>query len=248
MKYCEPNHSTIQEVDAVHSIIDWGLKHLDLFSPIDLVRKLLKVRKTRPLNVLHQSKFFDFQKPAKLYKHSLVPYSKVKQLQFRQDNAKKVWFKTSFSGDLQMATISQECTLVKSVPTLRLSVLLNVLFCPNSVAKILIYLMRKSKMSSISWSSSPTKTKSILKPRLNSTIRLRGILNVWKPLRLREIHVQRRIPLKQNGGPQRNSTKNERFWVFFLILYFFEYHCCIRTRLSYLHGEKNRQPTTFCRI
>ena len=152
MKCCEPCHSTIQEDNAIHSTIEWGLKHPDLFSPIDLVRKLLKVRKTHPLNVLQvtQSKFFDFQKPAKLHKCSLVPYSKVKQLEFRQDNAKRVWFKTSFSGDLQMATVSQECTSVKSVPTLRLSVLLNVLFCPNFVAKILIYLMRKSKMSSIS--------------------------------------------------------------------------------------------------
>ena len=118
MKYCEPNHSTIQEVDAVHSTIERGLKNIDLFSPLGLVRKLLKVRKTRPLNVLQmtQSKFFDLQKPAKLYKYSLVPYSKVKQLEFRQDNAKRVWFKTSVSGDLQMATISQECTLVKKYP------------------------------------------------------------------------------------------------------------------------------------
>ena len=84
MTYCEPGLSTIQEVDAIHSTIEWGLKHLDLFSPIDLVRKLLKVRKTRPLNVLQvtQSKFFDFQKPAKLYKCSLVPYSNVKQQEF----------------------------------------------------------------------------------------------------------------------------------------------------------------------
>ena len=154
MKYCEPGHSTLQEVDAVHSTIERGLKHLDLFSPLDHVRKLLKVRNMRPFNVLHmtQSKFFDFQKAAKLYKYSLVPYSKVKQLEFRQDNAKRVWFKTSFSADLQMATLAQEWlkSRLKSVPTLRLSVLLNVLFCPNFVAKILIYLIRKSKMSSIS--------------------------------------------------------------------------------------------------
>ena len=84
MKYCEPGHSIIQVVDAIHNIIEWGLKHLDLFSPIDLVMKLLKVTKTRPLNVLlmTQSKFFDFQKPANLYKCSLVPNSKEKQLEF----------------------------------------------------------------------------------------------------------------------------------------------------------------------
>ena len=118
MKYCEPGHSSIQEVDAVHSTIERGLKHLDLFSPLDLVTKLLKVKRIHPFNVLQmtQSKFFDFQKPAKLYKYSLVPYSKVKQLEFRQDNAKRVCFKTSLSGDLQMATISQECTSVKKCP------------------------------------------------------------------------------------------------------------------------------------
>ena len=96
MKFCESGHSTKQEVDAVHSTIERGLKYLDLFSPLHLLRKLLKVRKMRPFNVLQmtKSKFFDFQKPAKLYKYSLVPYSKVKQLEFRQDNAKRVWFKT----------------------------------------------------------------------------------------------------------------------------------------------------------
>ena len=52
MKYCEPGNSTIQEIDAVHSTIERGLNHLDLFSPLHLVRKLLKVRKMRPFNVL----------------------------------------------------------------------------------------------------------------------------------------------------------------------------------------------------
>ena len=118
MMFCESGHSTIQEVDAVHSTIERGLKHLGLFSALGLVRKLLKVRKIRSLNVLQmtQSKFFHLQKPAKLYKYSLVPYSKVKQLEFRQDNAERVWFKTSFSRGLQMATISQECTSVKKCP------------------------------------------------------------------------------------------------------------------------------------
>ena len=94
----------------MHSTIERGLKHLDLFSPLDLVRKLLKVRSIHPFNVLQmsQSKFFYFQKPAKMYRYWLVPYSKVNQPEFGQDNPKRVWFKTSFSGDLQMATISQE--------------------------------------------------------------------------------------------------------------------------------------------
>ena len=141
MKFSERGHSIIQEVDAVHSNTERGLKHLDLFSPLGLVRKLLKVRKTRPLNALQmtQSKFFDLQKPAKLCKFSLVPYSKLKPLEFHQDNAKRVWFKTSSLEACKWLLFHKNVLRLKSVPTLRLSVLLSVLFCPDFVAKILIY-------------------------------------------------------------------------------------------------------------
>ena len=135
MKYCEPGHSTIQEVDAVHSTIERGLKHLDLFSPLHLLRKLLKVRKMRPFNVLQmtKSKFFDFQKAVKLFKYSLVPCSNVKQLEFCQDNAKTVWLKTFSLETCKWLLYHKNVLRLKSVPTLRLSVLLNILFRPNFI-------------------------------------------------------------------------------------------------------------------
>ena len=225
MKYCEPGHSTIQEVDAVHSTIEWGLKHLDLFSPLDLVRKLLKVRKTRPLNVLQvtQSKFFDFQKPAKIYKYwytilytrrirytILVPNSKVKHLEFRQDNAKRVWFKTSFSGDLQMATISQECTSVKKCPNASAVRVVERLVLPKLCGKNIDLPDAKIKDVKYLLKFIPNQDQKYFETKIEQYYKAKGDTFGSLSVCARSMS-RRRIPLKQNGGQQRNSTKNERF-------------------------------------
>ena len=59
-KFCEPGHSSIQEVDNIHSHIENRLKNTEVFSPISVVQQLLKVNFDNPLNVI-QMKANDFK-------------------------------------------------------------------------------------------------------------------------------------------------------------------------------------------
>ena len=119
MKYSEPGHSTIQEVDAVHSVIERSLKHKEVFSLLDLTKKLLIVRPRDPFVIIQMTKqkFFDYAKTSKCYKYSLVPFSKVKLLQFKQGLCKRVFYKTSFEDTTpSVALIAPEASPRRPLP------------------------------------------------------------------------------------------------------------------------------------
>ena len=77
-KFCEPGHSSIQEVDSVHSIIERHLRHQEVYSPLGLIRKLTTIRNSQTIQL---SQFFDYQAKAKKdFMFSRVPFSQVRQL------------------------------------------------------------------------------------------------------------------------------------------------------------------------
>ena len=51
-KFCEPGHSSIQEVDNIHSQIDRALSPAEIFSPLGLVRMLPNVNWKTPFSVI----------------------------------------------------------------------------------------------------------------------------------------------------------------------------------------------------
>ena len=106
-KFCEPGHSSIQEVDNIHSHIEKVLKVREIFSPLSLIRALLKVTPKRPLIIrqLKDEDFKDYQSAAKKFKYSVVPYTRVKHIVYEK---KKLWFRTSFNEDLVEAHILEE--------------------------------------------------------------------------------------------------------------------------------------------
>ena len=61
-KFCEPGHSSIQEVDSVHSVIERHLRHQKVYSPLGLIRKLTTIRNSQTIQL---SQFFDYQAKAK---------------------------------------------------------------------------------------------------------------------------------------------------------------------------------------
>jgi len=52
-KFCEPGHSSIQEVDNLHSQIERNLQHTEVYSPLGVVRLMLSVNRKKPL-MLHR--------------------------------------------------------------------------------------------------------------------------------------------------------------------------------------------------
>lgn len=44
-KFCQPGHSSIQEVDNIHSHIEKAMSLSEIFSPVSLIRVLTNVRK-----------------------------------------------------------------------------------------------------------------------------------------------------------------------------------------------------------
>jgi len=106
-KFCEPGHSSIQEVDNIHSHIEKVLSVTDIYSPLSLMRALLKVTPNRPLNLrqLKDSDFADYQAAAKQLRYSCVPFSKVKQLVYKNGEEYRytVWYRTTFEEELKEA-------------------------------------------------------------------------------------------------------------------------------------------------
>ena len=95
-KFCEPGHSNIQEVDSIHSQIERSLDLADIYSPISLIRQLLRIKYSKkPLKVvqLTHDKFFDYQKGAKLLNFDGIPYTQLKTIVYSGDEIFRVTFK-----------------------------------------------------------------------------------------------------------------------------------------------------------
>ena len=97
--FCEPGHSSIQEVDNIHSQIENRLKNTKVFSPISVVQQLLKVNFNNPLNVIQMkaNDFKEFQKPSKQFTFKGMPYAKVKILKYHRTMC--VQYKTTLNVD-----------------------------------------------------------------------------------------------------------------------------------------------------
>lgn len=84
MKFSVPGHSCIQEVDAIHSSIERSLSKVEYYSPVSLLRFLLKVNRQKPYTIIQMKKqdFIDFQYYSSQLNYNTVPFSKVVCLQF----------------------------------------------------------------------------------------------------------------------------------------------------------------------
>jgi hypothetical protein len=99
-KFGEPGHGNIQEIDAVHSRIDRGLKNCEIFSPLSLLRRLLKLTSPRVhLKViqLKATDFMNFQIAAKGRNFKSIPYTKVKSLLYNAKEPSLIRYRVSFA-------------------------------------------------------------------------------------------------------------------------------------------------------
>ena len=77
-KYCEAGHSSIQEVDNLHSQIEKKLGLSEIYSPLSLVRLLMHVNDLNPFNViqLRQEHIADYKTAAKSLSLAEIPTRK----------------------------------------------------------------------------------------------------------------------------------------------------------------------------
>lgn len=97
MKFSVPGHSCIQEVDAVHSVIERSLSKSEYFSPVSLLRLLMRIQSRKPYKIMQMASndFIDFQSYSMKMNYKEVPFSKIACLQF-SNCLFEIKYKTSF--------------------------------------------------------------------------------------------------------------------------------------------------------
>lgn len=95
VKYCEPGHSNIQEVDNVHSRIEHLIRHKDIFSPLGLVKILIDNDSFRVIQ-MRQIDFKRFDMVAKKFQYKNVPFYSVKQLRLLGNKKFHVQYRKKF--------------------------------------------------------------------------------------------------------------------------------------------------------
>ncbi|KAF2905908.1 hypothetical protein ILUMI_00267 [Ignelater luminosus] len=95
-KFGEPGHSSIQEVDDLHSQIEKKLSNLEIFSPLGLLHLLSTVNQRKPFKVFHMRENKDFR----MYKEATqtmnfkkMSYASLKQLKYCSTTPTKVYYK-----------------------------------------------------------------------------------------------------------------------------------------------------------
>lgn len=102
-KFQVPGHSCVQEVDAMHSVLDRHLNKLELHSPLAIFKAIKNSRTKKPYKLIQMQKqnFLDFKMLAMCMTLSKVPYKHVVQVCY-ENNLNIVKYKLKFSEiDLQ---------------------------------------------------------------------------------------------------------------------------------------------------
>ena len=97
-KFCEPGHSSIQEVDNLHSRIERACLGNEIYSPLGLVRILTRVNHHKVIQMRPEN-FRDFGLISSTGVYSLCPFSQVKSIFYQQDHPRILKFKLLFSNN-----------------------------------------------------------------------------------------------------------------------------------------------------
>lgn len=119
-KFSEPGHGNLQEVDAAHSVIERNIKNVDIYSPLGLLKILLKIRSRKNTFKVLQMKhehFFDYKSISTKFQFNTIPYNQIKQIVYNKSST--IAFRKRFTEDFT------EVTLCKNQRTPRSSILKN---------------------------------------------------------------------------------------------------------------------------
>lgn len=118
-KYSEPGHSSIQEIDAVHSTIEAYVRNLEIWSPVSLIRILTNM----PTNFKMQFKvlqmqpqdFLNYQNSASKLAYNQIPYSQIKKLTYSKklNEVYVLKYACSFEGSENSQILLPKCKKAK---------------------------------------------------------------------------------------------------------------------------------------
>lgn len=113
-KYSEPGHSSIQEVDCIHSVIEKYLKNLDIHSPLHLIRLLNNMNMPKAKLCVMQmlpGDFKSFSTMASNLNYSTIPFTKLKSILYEKTNPFIIKYKTSFADlEFKANSINKKAT------------------------------------------------------------------------------------------------------------------------------------------
>lgn len=97
-KFQVPGHSCVQEVDAMHSVLDRNLNKLELHSPLAIYKAIKNVRSRNPFRIIQMQKtnFLDFKTILQFVTLSTVPYKTLVEISYGH-NLCYVEYKLTFS-------------------------------------------------------------------------------------------------------------------------------------------------------
>ena len=107
-RYCEPGHSTIQNVDTLHSNIEGGLKGQEIHSPVTLVRQLCRIQpKGIPMYVhmMKDGEFYDFKSQAIEGSYDNVGFSTVREVKYSAADIRTITVKRQRLGPSETFTV-----------------------------------------------------------------------------------------------------------------------------------------------
>lgn len=162
-KYCTPGHSSIQEVDNIHSHIEKALRLTEIYSPVSLLRIMTQIRpRNSKVIQLKDTDFLNFRQASISLKFSGIPYTKVKHLSYSSNKPFHVQYKTSFTDNgftetpLQRQTTRNKSKRVENIST--------VIFTQTKALRHTPGISKEKSQTWLIWSSScHSRTESFLK-------------------------------------------------------------------------------------
>nr|CAI5845607.1 unnamed protein product [Callosobruchus analis] len=103
-KFQVPGHSCVQEVDAMHSVLDRYLNKLELHSPLAIFKAIINARTKKPYKVIQMQRnnFLDFKILSTCMTLSDIPYKHVVQASY-ENSSNIVKYNLKFgAGDLHL--------------------------------------------------------------------------------------------------------------------------------------------------
>lgn len=100
-KYSEAGHGEVQEVDNVHSIVEKFIRHKFIYSSVSLIKEFRKMESGKlnfKLLEMNDDDYFDYQALALASKYSVIPYTKVTQLRYKEKEP-EISYKLDFADD-----------------------------------------------------------------------------------------------------------------------------------------------------
>ena len=106
-KYSEPGHSQIQEIDSVHSAIERHLKGLTIFSPVSLIKLLLKMNYPNvhlQIMQMHDTDFYNYSNAA--IGLNMIPFQKARYIKYERNDLNLIHFKCNLDQEEIFTSVS----------------------------------------------------------------------------------------------------------------------------------------------